>query len=76
MQKLREFFSKKKFVSNDSKSPNSARNEKKKFLVAAEIGGERRRRWSHRLFFKDTKTLGNYWLNQKDFIQLSLKLSD
>ena len=27
-------------------------------------------------FKKDTKTLGNYWLNQKDFIQLSLKLSD
>ncbi len=27
-------------------------------------------------FLKDTKTLGNYWLNQKDFIQLSLKLSD
>ena len=40
-----------KLVSNDSKSPNSVRNAKKKFLVAVEIGGERRRRRSRRLFF-------------------------
>ena len=39
------FFSKKKLVSNDSKSPNSARNAKK-------IGGERRRQWSCRLFYE------------------------
>ena len=32
MQKLREFFSQKKLVSNDSELPNSARNSKKNFV--------------------------------------------
>ncbi len=54
MKKLRNFFSKKKLVSYDSKSPNSARNAKKNFfLVATEIGGERRSR--RRFFLKIPK---------------------
>ncbi len=33
MQKLRKFFEKKKLVSNDSETPNSARNGKKKLAA-------------------------------------------
>ncbi len=60
MQKLRNFFSKKKLVSYDSKSPNSARNAKKKFFwwqrkSAVKGGGG----GPAAVFFKDTKTLAN-----------------
>ncbi len=42
--------------------------QKKKFLVAVEIDAA--------VFYERYQNLGNYWLNQKDFIQSSLKLRD
>ena len=56
---------------------NSGRNALKK------IFGRRRKMATNggsggpaAVFFKDTKTSGNKWHNQKDFTQLSLKLRE
>ena len=54
MQKLREFFSKKKFVSNDSELSNSARNGKKNWRQIAVFGGSG---GTDAVFFKVSKHL-------------------
>ena len=63
MQKLRKF----KKKSWSQMIPNHLirrKMQKKNFLVAVEVGGERRRRRSRRRFMKDTKTLGNYIISK------------